>query len=163
MKFLLFRTLFFGIAFIGFGPGLLAQSLKQEKMDALSYLVGEWVGVSKVYQDGQLLKEGAAYEKIAYDMDKSILVIELNTAFLQLHTIILYDEAKEQYQYHRFSKEGAAVYPAELKDGHLLVWKNESTRFFFTATEDGGFREYGESWIDGVWVMTFEDVFVNTL
>jgi len=90
------------------------------------------------------------------------LVIELNTEFLQLRTIILYHEKDQTYQYHRFSKNGAAVYPAEFQDGQLIVWRDEKTRFFFRSTDDGGFQEYGEKWIKGEWVKTFEDNFVNT-
>lgn len=120
------------------------------------------MGTSKIYTDGVVSKEGAAYENISYDLDKSILVIELNTEFLQLHTIVNYDVEDQKYYYHRFSKEGAAVYPAEYKDGQLIVMKNDTTRFFFTSTNDGGFQEYGEQLVDGEWIRTFEDTFVNT-
>lgn len=141
---------------------LVAQSPKQEKMEQLHFLVGEWVGTSKIYENGVLTKEGAAYEHISYDLEKNILVIELNTEFLQLRTIVLYDEKDQKYYYHRFSKDGAAIYPAEFKDGQLIVWKDENTRFFFGSTPEGGFREYGERLVDGKWVKTFEDNFINT-
>jgi hypothetical protein len=139
-----------------------SQNLKQEKMEQLSFLVGEWVGTSKIIEDGVVTKQCAAYEKISYDMDKSILVIELNTELLQLHTIVLYNEEDQTYYYHRFSKDGAARYPAEFKDGQLIVWRDEKTRFFFGGTPDGGFQEYGEKLIDGEWTRYFEDTFVNT-
>ena len=141
---------------------LVAQSPKQEKMEQLHFLVGEWVGTSKIYENGVLTKDGAAYEHISYDLEKNILVIELNTEFLQLRTIVLYDEKDQKYYYHRFSKDGAAIYPAEFKDGQLIVWKDENTRFFFGSTPEGGFREYGERLVDGKWVKTFEDNFINT-
>ncbi|MCX2719184.1 hypothetical protein [Lentiprolixibacter aurantiacus] len=131
-------------------------------MEQLNFLVGEWVGTTKVYKNGQVAKEGAAYEKISYDLDRNILVIELNTEFLQLRTIINYNEKDQKYYYHRFSKEGAAVYPAEFKDGQLIVWKDEKTRFFFTKTPSGGFQEYGEQLVNGEWIRTFEDTFINT-
>jgi len=139
-----------------------AQKLEKEKMEQLSYLVGEWIGTSKIYENGEVVKTGSAYEKISYDLDKSILVIELNTEFLQLHTVINYHEKDQKYYYHRFSKEGAAIYSAEFKDGQLIVWKDEKTRFFFTSTPSGGFQEYGEQLINGEWVRTFEDTFINT-
>ncbi len=139
-----------------------AQNLKQEKMEQLHFLVGEWVGTSKIYDNGVVTKQGAAYEKISYDLDKNILVIELNTEFLQLHTIVLYDEKDQQYYYHRFSKQGAARYPAEFKNGQLIVWRDSKTRFFFGNTPDGGFQEYGEQLINGTWTKTFEDTFKNT-
>ncbi|MTB53530.1 hypothetical protein [Lewinella sp. W8] len=139
-----------------------AQSVQQEKMEQLSFLVGEWVGTSKIFDNGVVSRAGAAYEKIAYDLDKNILVIELNTEFLQLHTIVTYDEKDQRFNYHRFSKDGAAIYPAEFRDGQLVVWRDDKTRFFFGSTPGGGFREYGERLVDGEWVKTFEDTFVNT-
>ena len=154
--------LVFLLVFATGGQGLFAQNTKKESMEELSYLVGEWIGTSKIYKEGRVVKEGAAFEKIYYDMDRSILVIELNSEFLQLRTIITYHEGDQKYYYHRFAKDGAAVYPAEFKDGHLIVWKNEQTRFFFTKDEKGDFREYGEQLVDDEWVMTFEDNFVNT-
>jgi len=131
-------------------------------MEQLSFLTGEWIGTSKIYENGVVTRQCAAYEKIAYDLDRSILVIELNTEFLQLHTIVSYDEQDQKYYYHRFSKDGAAVYPAEYKDGQLIVWKDEKTRFFFGSTPDGGFQEYGQQLINGAWTKTFEDNFINT-
>ena len=141
---------------------LFAQSSQQPQMEKLNFLIGEWVGTSKIFKDGQIIKEGAANEKISYDLDGSTLIIELNTEFLQLHTVIQYNEIDQKYYYNRFSKDGAAVYPAEYVDGQLIVWKDDTTRFFFTSTADGDFIEYGESLIDGVWIKTFEDSFTNT-
>ena len=153
---------FYFIALVFLSNSVFAQNLKQEKMEQLNFLVGEWVGTSKVYENGVVTKQGAAYENIHYDLDKSILVIELNTEFLQLHTIIYYDDQDQKYYYHRFSNKGAARYPAEYKDGQLIVWKDEKTRFFFGRTGEGGFKEYGEELINGEWTKLFEDTFINT-
>lgn len=138
------------------------QNIKKDKMEHLSFLIGEWVGTSKIYENGMVTRQGSAYEKISYDLNKSILVIELNTEFLQLRTIVNYDEKDEKYYYHRFSKEGFARYPAEYKDGKLIVWRDEKTRFFFGRTSEGNFLEYGEQMINGQWTKTFEDTFTNT-
>ena len=153
---------FYLIIFILLSPSIFAQNLKQEKMEQLHFLIGEWVGTSTIYENGVVSKQGAAYEKISYDLNQNILVIELNTEFLQLHTIVYYNEQDQKYYYHRFSQDGAARYPAEFKDGQLIVWKNEKTRFFFGSTPEGGFREYGEKLVEGKWIRTFEDHFVNT-
>jgi len=131
-------------------------------MEQLSFLVGEWVGTTKVFENGVVTRQGSAYENISYDLDKSILVIELNTEFLQLRTIVYYNEEDQKYYYHRFSKAGAARYPAEFKDGQLIVWRDENTRFFFGKSPNGGFQEYGEQLINGKWTKTFEDTFINT-
>jgi hypothetical protein len=153
---------FYFIVLIFLCNSVFAQNLKQEKMEQLNFLIGEWVGTSKIYENGVVTRQGSAYEKISYDLDKNILVIELNTEFLQLHTIIYYDEKDQKYYYHRFSKEGAARYPAEFKDGQLIVWRDEKTRFFFGSTPEGGFQEYGEQLINGEWTKIFEDTFKNT-
>ncbi len=139
-----------------------SQSVSQEKMSQLDFLIGEWIGTSKVYDDGKVVKQGAAYESISYDLGKSIVVIELNTEFLQLHTIINYDENDQTFYYHPFSKRGSGKYPAELKDGQLVVTRDEKTRFIFRMTSEGGFQEYGEKLVNGEWVRTFEDTFMNT-
>lgn len=131
-------------------------------MEQLNFMIGEWVGTSKVYENGVVAKEGSAYENISYGLDKSILVIELNTEFLQLHTIICFDEKDHKYYYYRFSKRDVARYPAEYKNGQLIVWRDEKTRFFFSSTPEGGFQEYGEQLINGEWTIYFEDVFKNT-
>jgi hypothetical protein len=125
-------------------------------------MIGEWVGTSKAYENGIVTRQGSAYENISFDLDRNILVIELNTEFLQLHTIIYYDEKDQKYYYHRFSKTGAARYPAEFKDGQLIVWRDEKTRFFFGRTPEEDFQEYGEKLIDGEWTKFFEDTFKNT-
>ena len=153
---------FYFIVLIFLASSVFAQNIKKDKMEQLSFLIGEWVGTSKIYEDGKLTKQGSAYEKISYDLDKSILVIELNTDFLQLRTIINYDEKDQKYYYHRFSKEGVAIYPAEFKDGKLIVWRDEKTRFFFGRTAEGDFQEYGEQMVNGKWTKIFEDTFKNT-
>ena len=152
---------FYFIVLIFLYNSVFAQNLKQEKMEQLNFMIGEWVGTTKVYENGVVARQGSAYENISYDLDKSILVIELNTEFLQLHTIINYDEKDQKYYYYRFSKGGAARYPAEYKDGQLIVWRDEKTRFFFSRTQEGGFQEYGEQLINGEWTKIFEDTFKN--
>ena len=127
------------IVFIFLFSSVFAQ--KKEKMEQLNFMVGEWIGTTKIYENGVVVKQGAAYENISYDLEKSILVIELKTEFLQLHTIITYNEEDQKYNYHRFSKDGAAIYPAEFKDGQLIVWRDEKTRFFFGKSPDEGFQE----------------------
>lgn len=150
------------LTFILLSSSVAGQNLKREKMEQLNFMIGEWVGTSRGYENGVVTREGPAYENIEYDLDRSILVIELNTETLQLHTIIYYDEKDEKYYYYPFSKNGASRYPAEFKDGQFIVWNNDQTRYIFTKTPEGGFQEYGEKLINGVWVKFFEDTFKNT-
>lgn len=139
----------------------LAQTEKELKMQELSFMIGDWVGTSTTYEKGDIKDKVPAYQKISYDLDSTIIVIELHSALLQLHTIVYYDEDKRKYSYNPFSKNGVRQLPAELIDGKLVVNASESKRFIFMRTESG-FREYGENLVDGVWQKYFEDNFVNT-
>ncbi len=150
----LFLSIFLFLFISAFG-----QTIKQEKMEQLSYMTGAWIGTSKVYEDGVVTKEVPTYENIAYELDKNILIIDLKSESLQLHTIIYYDEKEQTFYYHPFSKNGARKLPAEFKDGQLVVQASETKRFIFTKSAAGGFKEYGEKLIGGKWEIYFEDVF----
>lgn len=148
------------IALVFISSAVFAQD--QTKMEQLNFMVGEWVGTSKMYENGVVTKEGPAYEKISFDLNHNIIVIELNSEFLQLHTVIRYDKEEQCYFYHPFSKRGTGEYRADFRDGKLVVFPNDTARYIFTTIESGGFQEYGERLIDGGWVVYFEDTFRNT-
>lgn len=135
------------------------QSEKQEKMEQLSFMVGEWIGTSTIYENGTVSKAVPAFQRISYGLNKSIIVIELHTELLQLHTIIRYAEHDGTYYYYPFSERGTNRYPAEYKDGQLTVWSSETNRFIFGNPSEGSFREYGERLVEGKWVKYFEDNF----
>lgn len=135
---------------------------QHEKMDQLNFMVGEWIGTTKSYENGKITQEGSAFQRIRYDLEKSILVIELNTEFLLLHTIIYYDAKDETYYYYPFSKNGVARYPATFSNGKLVVQPTATRRFTFSRTTNGGFREHGEKLVDGEWSTYFEDTFTNS-
>jgi hypothetical protein len=139
-----------------------SQNIKQEKMAQLGILVGEWVGTSKIYENGEVTKEVPAFEKISYDLDSSILVVELNSQSLQLHTIIYYDEEDQTYYYYPFSKRGVNRATATFENGRLIVRPNNERRYIFGRTPDGGFREFGEKLVEGKWVKYFQDDFKKT-
>jgi len=130
-------------------------------MEELSFMVGEWIGTSKVYENGKVTKECPAFQKITYDLDKSILVIDLNSELLQLHTIVYYNDEEKNYVYYPFSKRGVTKLPAKLEEGKLIVQANKNTRFVFGRESNGGCREYGEQFKDGKWEKYFEDTFQN--
>ena len=139
--------------------GTVGQTIEGNKMDQLDFMIGEWIGTSTVYEDGAISKKGSAYQKISYDLNRSIIVIELSSEFLQLHTIIRYDEQDETYYYYPFSERGTNRYRAEYEDEKLTVWSSESNRFIFSKPSEITFREYGERLVDGQWVKYFEDNF----
>ncbi|TSE04502.1 hypothetical protein [Aquimarina algiphila] len=140
----------------------LGQNVKQEKMGNLEFMVGQWIGTSTVYKNEEITKQAPAFQKISYDLDKSILVIKLNSKLLQLHTIIYYDEKDETYYYFPFSKRGVNKLPATYDNQQFIVKANENTRYVFEKTGVKSFREYGEKLKEGKWVKFFEDNFTNT-
>lgn len=156
------KSQYFLIAYLLLCSSILAQNIKEEKMNDLSFMVGDWVGTSSVYKEGKISKQVPAFQKISYDISKHIIVVELHSSLLQLHTIIYYDEKDEQYYYYPFSKRGVSKSPASYQDGKLVVQPNKNTRFIFSKTSENTFQEYGEKLIDGTWVKTFEDNFENT-
>jgi len=157
------RIAFFCLAFfLLHAHTALGQSLKQQKMAQLSYMVGEWVGTSSLFKDGKRTSQAPAFEEIAYDLNQSILVIQLNSETLKLHTVIYFDEKDDTYYYTPFSENGSRKLPAEFKDGKFIVNASENKRFIFEKVGKNGFREYGEERVEGKWVMYFEDVFTNT-
>lgn len=149
------------IAFLSliFTDHIQAQPNQIEKMKQLDDMIGDWVGVSQQIKDDTIEKEVPAYESIKYGLDSHIIIIDLKSETLVLHTIIQYDEEDETYYYHPFSKNGTGKYPAHFEDGKLIVVPKETVRYVFTLSEDGNFTEYGERLIDNKWVRYFQDVF----
>lgn len=139
-----------------------AQSQAKERMAELSFLTGEWMGTSTLYENGKVKSQVPAFERISYDLDSSILVIELNSETLKLHTIVRWDDAEGTYHYQAFSERSTGILPAELVDDKLIVNASDTKRYIFERTPDGGFREYGEKMIEGQRVIYFEDRFVDT-
>ena len=131
-------------------------------MQKLSFLTGEWIGTSTIVEKDSVVNNQPAFEKIQFGLDGHILIIDLDSESLQLHTIITFNTADKSYYYHPFYKTGTALYPAELKNGQLVVKASDSKRFVFGLTEDGKFREYGEEFRNGEWVVYFNDLFSKT-
>ena len=138
---------------------LFSQTTSREKMKQLSFLTGDWVGTSTSYEDGEPRSSIPAFENIKYMLDSSILVIDLQSEALQLHTVIYYDEVEGTYYYNPFYEKGAGKYPASFEDKKLIVTPSETKRFIFTVTDEGDFLEYGEILVDWNWVIYFKDVF----
>ena len=157
-----FKILCFLAFLFLFNGAAIGQTTKEEAMDKLSFMIGDWVGISAVYENGEISKQVPAFQKISYDLNKSIVVIELHSESLLLHTIIYYDEKDQTYYYNPFSKNGVRKLPAAYKDGQFIVSSSETNRFVFGRPSEHTFREYGEKLVDGKWEKYFEDNFKNT-
>jgi len=72
-----------------------AQTIAQDKMQQLQYMIGEWEGTSKQIKDGVVVSEVPASESIKYGLNKHIITIDLTSENLLLHTVITYDEVAD--------------------------------------------------------------------
>ena len=138
------------------------QSSKHPEMDKLSYLVGEWVGESTLFNNGQISSKESAFEEICYDLNGAILVIKLNSESLKLHTIINYSQSDSCYYYTPFSEKGSRRLKANLNTEKLIVHASKTKRFIFESNGENGLKEYGEQRTNGKWTLYFEDTFINT-
>ncbi len=136
----------------------IGQNVKKHKMTDLSYMTGEWVGMSKSIKENETTIV-PAYESIKYGLDSNIIIVDLKSETLILHTIISYSEKDSTYYYQPFSKTGTGKYKADFDGKKLVVRPHETVRYNFTLTEDGNFMEYGEKQIKGEWKKYFEDTF----
>lgn len=136
-----------------------AQTSSQEQMENLSFMIGEWVGISRAYDHDSITKQVPAFEKISYKLDKSLITINLQSETLQLHTVIYYDDQNKKFYYNPYYKNGTAKYEAVYKDGKFIVMPNDKKRFVFQLTPEGDFQEYGERFENGKWIKYFEDNF----
>ncbi|MFK7831937.1 MAG: hypothetical protein AB8B52_01560 [Winogradskyella sp.] len=150
--------LFVLISLLALQP-IVAQTIQQEKMQHLSFLIGEWEGISTTYKNDTIATQVAAVTKISYKLDDSIIALDLQAETLQLHTVIYYDDKSKSYSYNPFYKGGAAKYTAQFSNDKLIVSPSKTKRFIFTTTPDGDFLEYGEILVDGEWQLYFKDVF----
>ncbi len=124
-------------------------------------MIGEWVGTSKLIQNDSVVKEVTALQTIRFDLNKSVIIIDLKSETLNLHTIISYNEKDKTYYYNPYSENGSRRLPAQLVKNQFIVNSNNSKRFIFNLIHKNKFQEYGEKLIDGKWVKYFEDNFIN--
>ncbi|SHJ08062.1 hypothetical protein [Aquimarina spongiae] len=149
--------LWIAMVFFTFNLGY-SQSVSEEKMGNLSFMIGEWIGTSSIFQKDSIVKV-PAYEKVAYKLDKNIITIDLKSQSLQLHTVIHYDEKEGSYYYTPYSKgRGGKKYKGIYQDGKFIVAFSQSKRIVFGLTEEGHFIEYGEQLKNGEWQKYFEDI-----
>ena len=127
-------------------------------MAELSFMIGDWIGISTSYSDDSITQQGPAFEKIAYKLDGELITVDLHSTSLQLHTVIYYEPNDETYYYCSFSKRRAGKFRGEVKEGKFWVWFSDTYRLVFQQTTAGEFIEYGETLKDGKWSKSFKDV-----
>ncbi|MFK8060186.1 MAG: hypothetical protein AB8B78_08865 [Polaribacter sp.] len=135
---------------------------KEKPMNKLSFMIGNWVGISKTYQNNTIKTEVPAYQKIEYKLNKNIITIDLQSKTLRLHTVIYYDKKDEKYHYNSYYKNGAGKYTGVLKNGKLVISPTSEKRFIFQLMKNGEFQEHGEKLVNGKWITYFKDIFTKS-
>lgn len=135
---------------------LFAQESEKRELAKLSFLMGNWSGISSSYatKDTTQVK---VRESVNYIMNGNMLTLDVVSANIELHTIITYSIKDTCYYYQPYSKTGGGRYKGKLEDGKFIVHFNPERRLIFEKTENGEFHEYGESFADGKWKKYFED------
>ena len=148
------------LALLVSGNMLYGQENEKEALAKLSFMMGNWEGTSTVY--GDTTKRVSVSEKVHYMLDGNLLVLEVNSSLIQLHTVISYSLKDGAYYYHPFSKRGGGTYKGEVKDQKFIVTFGEERRLVFERTDKGAFHEYGEKLVDNQWEKYFEDLLYPT-
>ncbi|WP_299624421.1 hypothetical protein [uncultured Tenacibaculum sp.] len=148
--------IFIGLLFLVLS--IYGQQTEKEALKKLSFLIGDWKGISTSYgKDGT--SKVPVQENVHYIMDGDLIVLNVKSEWIQLHTIISYNVKDKNYYYYPFSKKGNKQgYKSEIVDGKFMVYFNESARLTFTKTAKGEFHEFGERLVDGNWEKYFEDI-----
>ncbi len=131
---------------------------EKEALSKLSFMTGNWKGVSISYGKNGKQKVDVT-EDVHYIMDGDLLILNVKSPWIALHTIVSYNVKEKTYYYSPFSKKGNKKgYKGTYEDGKFKVYFNENRRLTFTKTTQGEFHEYGEKLQDGKWEKYFEDI-----
>ncbi len=136
---------------------LSAQVDEKKELAKLSFLMGNWEGTSTSYTD-KGTTQVKVRESVNYIMNGNILVLDVVSLNIELHTLITYSIKDTCFYYQPFSKTGGGKYKGKIEDNKFIVHFNRESRLIFEKTANGEFHEYGESFKNGKWEKYFEDI-----
>lgn len=136
---------------------LSAQVNEKKELAKLSFLMGNWEGTSTSYTEKDTTQVKVR-ESVNYIMNGNILVLDVVSANIELHTLITYSTKDSCFYYQPFSKTGGDKYKGKIEDDKFIVYFNPKNRLIFHKTVNGEFHEYGESFKGGKWEKYFEDI-----
>lgn len=135
---------------------VLAQTTEAEALSKLSFVVGDWLGVSSSYKNGEIIKSIPVREKVTYQLEGNLINIVVSSPALKLQTIVRYSVDDGKYYYHPFTKNSTGEYEGYLEGEKFIVKISQTYRLTFERT-DTGFREFGTKLVKGEWVKNFQD------
>lgn len=136
---------------------LKAQPMDKSPMERLDFMIGNWLGTSALIDNDTITTQVPAHQKISFDLENSIVIIEHKSESLQLHTIVHYDKSDSTYYYTPYSSQGVRQLKAEFINGDFIVNASRTKRFIFRRIDKNSFTEYGEKFENGEWSRYFED------
>ncbi|GFD68669.1 hypothetical protein [Alteromonas sp. KUL106] len=157
--FTLFISFFIGMTSL-YSHIALAQTAEAEALSKLSFIVGDWLGVSSSYENGEKIKSIPVREKVTYQLEGNLINLVVSSPALKLQTIVRYSVEDEKYYYHPFTKNSTGEYEGYLEGEKFIVKISETYRLTFEKT-DTGFREFGTKLVKGEWVKNFQDDLYN--
>jgi len=134
---------------------------EKEALAKLSFMTGDWKGVSTSF-NGDTKKEVEVTEKAYYIMDGDLLILDVKSPNIELHTVISYSVKEKTYYYHPFSKKGRSSAKGIYKNNMFIVNFSSTKRLIFKRNKSGAFQEYGENLVNGKWEKYFEDILYST-
>ncbi len=131
---------------------------EKEALSKLSFMIGNWKGTSFSFSE-KGTKSTEVTEDIDYKMNGCLVILDVKSPWIELHTIISYSVKDQCYYYHPFSKKGLRdKYKSNFEDNVFRVYFSKERRLTFTLTKEGYFHEFGENLKDGKWKKYFEDI-----
>lgn len=89
-----------------------SSAIHKTELKKLSFFIGEWEGISTVYQRGQTLKV-TQHEKIEFKLDSTIILVEgtgrdidTRTILFQAIGLVFFDGAKKEYGFRSHINSG---------------------------------------------------------
>lgn len=156
----LFFTCFISITSLH-SHGVFAQTTEKEALSRLSFMVGDWIGVSTSYKKDGSSKSIPVREKVSYQLEGNLINLMVSSPALKLQTVVRYSVEDGKYYYHPFTKNSTGEFEGFMDDEKFVVKFNDTYRLTFEKT-DSGFREYGMKLKDGEWVKNFQDELHST-
>lgn len=153
--FTLFISFFICIASL-YSQSVFAGITEKEALSKLSFIVGDWIGVSNSYENGEKNESIPVREKVTYQLGGNLINLVVSSPALELQTIVRYSVEDRKYYYHPFTKDSTGEFEGYFEDDKFIVKISETYRLTFEKTKTG-FREFGTKLINGKWLKNFQD------
>lgn len=163
MKKIAFLTLIlFEVIFCAQAQNYETDSIVQEEVLKLNFLIGEWKGSGWIIGQDMIKRTFDQTETVQFKLDSTAVLIEgkgvTNGKKVQeAMAIITYQGESNQYDFQSFLPSGQkGNYKSELTDGAFYWYPTNFIRYIIRVNEQGQWYEIGEINKVGNWYQFFE-------